>query len=80
MMVALMVKDFLEEFASYDQEHDILVLYIFPLAIDFKVFVLIYGYNKISATKTKYLLEHQREYDRTHPAQGFIGDVTEEVL
>ena len=67
--------DLAEECYSYGSENDDnLVLYGFPLAIDFKMFVLIHALNDVISAKKKHLLELQENYD--HAA--ILGGNTEQ--
>lgn len=60
MIFTCLFLDLVEECASYGQVDDNLVQYVFPLAIDFKMFVLIHAISDVRAAKKEYLAELQQ--------------------
>ncbi|XP_048581388.1 uncharacterized protein LOC116619087 [Nematostella vectensis] len=62
MTATMLFLDLAEECASYGDDEYEWVIYVFPLAIDFKMYVLIHTWSNLTSAKTDYLIEQDRYY------------------
>lgn len=57
MIATMFFLDIAEECASYGSDEFIWVVYVFPLAIDFKMYLFIHTWSDLMTAKNEYLIE-----------------------
>lgn len=59
MIATIFFLDMAEECASYGSDEFLWVAYVFPLAIDFKMYLFIHTWSDLMAAKNEYLGEYE---------------------
>ena len=74
MIFTCLFLDLAEECASYGEVDDHVVQYVFPLAIDFKMFVLIHAISDVQAAKKEFLGQLQPTNEPPQLPGGNLGN------